>query len=504
MIARLSIATAMLALYSATAAAATYFVDPPNGNDANSGSTKSAPWKSVPGMDGVDHWGVFNAGNKIPAGTTIEIKAGAFFLGKRWVIDKTFFQSGTATSPVIIQVSASWGVGNVVIDGRGAIVPKWLGGVQITELSYITITGAAAARRFEIKNFLAHSNILHYNGSNNHSAVGNSLKWFDCHHSASYCVNNSWQDDLLYEDGIAHDNGALEGGTRTQGTGIIMGDANDTTGKNNIIRRVISYGNGSNSKKIIDNVSFGFQITGGENTLFDSCEAYGNGRDGFDGGRADNAGNASMTFINSLSHDNFEDGFGLNAGPAGNVTAIHINSIASRNGQANWTVYDGARVEIYHAAGRATGFNILAFMSFPNWPAPTVKIRNSYMSAAKGGRQIQYYNQDRAGYPVFDSDHNLWVPHNSDSEMFDNDKQGNYSMPPNWKGAHDKLGIEYSLPFLNLVGDSLLLPKTMPTSKITGIFLTSPLSVRIDRNGIERSDPPSIGPFEASGAKLNK
>ena len=502
-VAKVGIVAAVFAVLMSPAFAATYYVDPQTGNDTNSGISKTTPWKSVPGMTGASTWGGITSAKKVPAGTVIEIKAGVIFAGKRWVIDKTYFQSGTASSPIMIRVSPNWGSGNVVIDGRGAIVPKWNGGIQVTDLSHIIITGADATRRIEIKNYSAHANILHYNtGSDSSKMVGNQLIWFDCHHSVNYCVSNARQDSLLYEDGLAHDSGAIEGGgTGKNGTGVIMGDGDDATGNNNILRRVISYNNGQDATANDGSVSFGFQITGGINTLFDSCEAYGNGRDGFDGGRVDNKGNASMTFVNSTSHDNHEDGFGLSAGPTGNVTAIHINTIAANNGQANWTIYDGAHIEIYHAAGLASAANIHAFMSYANWPAPNVKIRNSYMSTIAGGRQIHYYNQAKNGYPMFDSDHNLWVPSTSSGEIFDDDRTASYISPPIWKGNNDKFGISYKDVVLNLAAGNFRIPENTNPSQRAGIYLTLPVGVNIDRNGKVRSNPPTIGPFNTAQHK---
>lgn len=489
--------TFSLGMSSAGAFAATYYVDSISGNDANVGSTQAAPWKSVPGMTGASSWGSFSSGNKVPAGTVIEIKAGSTFSGKRWLIDSTYYQSGTASSPITIRVSPSWGSGGVVIDGRGASVPAWVGGIQITDLSFITITGADATRRIEIKNYSAHASIFHYrSGSGSIRAVGNQLKWFECHHSSNYCISNSWQDSLVYEDGLVRDNGALEGGgTPSSGTGVVMGDVADVTGNNNILRRVVSYNNGKGAGINDGSVSFGFQITGGVNTLFDSCEAYGNGRDGFDGGRADNAGNASMVFLNSSSHDNNEDGFGLNSGPTGNVTAIHINTIAARNGQANWTVYDGAHIEIYHSVGRASSANIHAFASFSSWPKPTIKIRNTYLSVQSGSTQIHYFNPGSLGYPIFDSNYNLWVPNAANSEAFDDDTGRNYTNPPAWKGANDKFGVAYTQAFVNLAGDNYRLADSTGPANNVGIYLTSPTGVNIDRSGVARSNPPDIGPF---------
>lgn len=491
--------TFSLGMFSVGAVAATYYVDSISGSDANPGSTQAAPWKSVPGMTGASAWGAISAGNKVPAGSVIEIKAGATFTGKRWLVDATYYQTGTASSPTTIRVSPSWGSGNVVIDGSGASVPLYNGGVQVTDINYMIISGADATRRIEIKNYSAHAGILHYkSGDGSIRAVGNQLQWFECHHSANYCVSNAWQDALLYEDGLAHDNGALEGGgIPASGVGIIMGEAADATGNNNILRRVKSYDNGKGASQNDGSVSFGFQITGGVNTLFDRCEAYGNGRDGFDGGRADNAGNASMVFLNSYSHDNGEDGFGLNAGPTGNVTAIHINTVAARNGQANWTIYDGAHIEIYNSVGRASSANIHAFMV--NTPATTVKIRNSYMGVQSGGKQIHYYNPGLYGYPVFDSDYNLWVPNASNAEIFDDDQLTTYTAPitNGWtRGANDKYGLSFAQAFTNVAGDDYHLANATGPANNAGIYLTSPAGVNIDRSGVTRANPPDIGIYE--------
>jgi hypothetical protein len=478
--------------------AGTFFVDSAAGNDRNSGATKASAWKTVPGMAGAISWGAISESNKIQPGTTIEIKAGSRFVGKRWTIDKIYYAPGTAAAPTTIRVSGEWGSGNVVIDGRGAAVPKWNGGVQITDMSYIIISGADNIRRLEIKNFSGHSNILHYNGSETSRGVGNQLKWFDCHHSTEYCANNIWQDDLLYEDGLAHHNGALEGEPIPKsGTGVLMGGASDATGDRNVIRRVSAYKNGLGAKANDGSVSFGFQVTGGKDTLFEDCEAYENGRDGFDAGRADNKGDASMKFLNSSSYKNKEDGFGLNAGPIGQVSAIHINSIASYNGQANWTIYDGAKVEIYHAAGRASNANFHAFVSNPGWPSPKIKIRNSYFSAIPGGKQIQYYNASKNGFPIIDSDFNSWIPGISDREIFDDHFNGSYISRPSWMGQHDRIGIKHLEAILNLIGENWRIPKSIKPLRNSGIYLNSPNGVNFDRYGNARANPPDVGPFAA-------
>jgi hypothetical protein len=328
-------------LGAAVAQSATYYVDPVMGNNANAGTSQTVAWRTIPGWSGSTSHGPFNSSNKVPVGTVIELKAGSQLNGGRLLVDGTYYALPASDAQRIrIQVSTTWGSGNFVIDGRGASVPQWNGGVQVTNISYVTIAGADASRRIEIKNYAGHSGILYYrSGTGSARSVGNQLLWFDVHHNSNYCVNTTWQDGMLIQDGFARDCGAIEGGASrpASGAGVIIGDVADAGGANNVVRRVKAYRNAVGAARNDGSIAFGFQHTGAMNLLFDSCEAYGNGRDGFDGGRADNAGDSSATFVNSYSHDNGEDGFALNSGPTGTVVARHINSIATRNGQANWT-----------------------------------------------------------------------------------------------------------------------------------------------------------------------
>ncbi len=486
---------------SAPVWAAAYFVDPVSGSDANAGTSQALPWKSVPGMSGSTSWGSVTSTSKVAAGSTIDIKAGATFTGKRWLIDATYYMTGTSTNRTTIRVSATWGSGNVVIDGTGATVPAYNGGVQLSSnMNYITLTGVDATRRIEIKNYSGHAGILFYqSGGPSARANWNEFKWFDVHHNSTNGIATDWQDNLLLQDGLTHHNGAVEGaaaGSSKNGAGALLGDAADAGGNNVIVRRVKAYYNGVDAKQNDGSTSIGFQQTGSMNLLFDSCEAYGNGRDGFDGGRADNAGNSSITFVNNYSHDNGEDGFGLNSGPTGNVVAQHINTIAARNKQANWTTYDGAHLELYNSVGIGSPFNFQAFASYSGWPVPTLKIRNSYLRVLSGARQIQYYNLP-AGYPTFDSDYNIWAPNAANSEAWDNDTTGKtYANPPTWKGAHDKIGIANVQAFVNIANDDYHLADSTGPANKAGIAITTPTQALTDAAGVLRANPPDIGAYQ--------
>jgi hypothetical protein len=200
--------------------------------------------------------------------------------------------------------------------------------------------------------------------------------------------------------------------------------------------------------------------------------------------------------VNSYSHDNGEDGFGLNSGTTGTVVAKHFNTIAARNGQANWTTYDGAHLEIYNSVGIGSPFNFHAFASYAGWPVPTHKIRNSYLRVLTGGRQVHYYNLS-AGAPTFDSDYNIWAPNLSNSEAWDDTGTGKtYTNPPSWKGAHDKVGLAYIQAFVDTATDNYFLADNTGPANKAGLYITTPTEALTDRAGFPRTNPPDIGAYQ--------
>lgn len=178
--------------WQADAWSATYYADPAVGSDANAGTVQTAPWKSVPGMSGASSWGAVTSGNKVAAGSVIDVKAGSTFTGKRWLIDTTYYATGTASARTTIRVSPTWGTGNVVVDGTGASVPQYNGGVQISSgINYLTITGADATKRIEIRKYNGHAGILWYQSPGGRANF-NEFKWFDVHHNTSAGFGNDW------------------------------------------------------------------------------------------------------------------------------------------------------------------------------------------------------------------------------------------------------------------------------------------------------------------------
>jgi len=92
------------------------------------------------------------------------------------------------------------------------------------------------------------------------------------------------------------------------------------------------------------------------------------------------------------------------------------------------------------------------------------------------------------------------VPNSSNSETFDDDKMGNYTSPPTWKGAQDKFGSAYTQAFTNLTGDDYHLASTGPANN-AGVYIASPSEAQIDRGGLVRANPPDIGLYQFGGSQ---
>src|SRR5260221_13065830 len=103
-------------------------------------------------MSGATSWGTSTSTSKVAAGSTIDIKAGSTFTGKRWLIDATYYVTGNSTNRTTIRISPSWGSGNVILNGTVATVPAYIGGIQLSSnMNYFTLTGMDEIRLFDIE-----------------------------------------------------------------------------------------------------------------------------------------------------------------------------------------------------------------------------------------------------------------------------------------------------------------------------------------------------------------
>lgn len=140
-----------LLLLSARVFAATYYVDPATGNDANAGTTTGSPWKTIPGTRNAEdtgayaaNWGGFSSSSRLPIGTIIRIKGGSVFdsslsIGPLMInaFSSSVYTDGATSygGGVKFISDQSWGSGSVIFDGTSvsnsiAMVVSQLDGVM--------------------------------------------------------------------------------------------------------------------------------------------------------------------------------------------------------------------------------------------------------------------------------------------------------------------------------------------------------------------------------------
>lgn len=105
----------------------TYYVDPITGNDANTGTSASVPWKTPPGTRNTadtgflnSQWGSVSQTNKLKCSDTILLKGGSTQVsaqGGAWLIDPTYYPDCTLNNAISIRISPTWGSGPFTLNG---------------------------------------------------------------------------------------------------------------------------------------------------------------------------------------------------------------------------------------------------------------------------------------------------------------------------------------------------------------------------------------------------
>ena len=124
----------------------TYYVDFASGNDGNSGTSTTAPWKHAPGD--INATGAANI--TLHPGDTVVFKGGVVYQGtntsqsgSRAVVAPN--NSGSSGNPIALISghvhSSAWGTGRAVLDGRGPGTDAAKFGVYVGSRNYITIEG---------------------------------------------------------------------------------------------------------------------------------------------------------------------------------------------------------------------------------------------------------------------------------------------------------------------------------------------------------------------------
>jgi PKD repeat protein len=148
--------------------AATYYVDPVSGDDSRTNlqaTSTSTPWKSIPGSYSHVNANVALPTHSLSPGDTVEVKGGTTIGAVNNVGRLDFIQSGTATAPITIKCSTSFGSGACTFSGAGVALPgaDW-GVVTFSSASYVKLSGFTMSSSTE--------NAIFIQGSSHHITIG--------------------------------------------------------------------------------------------------------------------------------------------------------------------------------------------------------------------------------------------------------------------------------------------------------------------------------------------
>ena len=433
----------LLGLLGLSAHAATYYVDPVAGNDDNSGTSRSQPWRSIPGSRTVDdanwlrdNWGAVSLKRKIAAGDNIEIKAGSVISKKysgRLLIDSQFYDNGTSDERITLRVSSDWGSGAVIFDASGMSVPEYQGGLQINSVNYFSVLGKDSTQRFVITQSPVWG--LMSRGTIGEHQRGLRVRFVELAHAHTGGMNVSYSDHWLIDSSVSHDNGDI---------GFAVGGINDERTIGGEFRYSQAYKNGALGS---GGVRHGFGVWAAEELTFQHCVAHNNKRDGFDFGSVTNTNDTSVTVIASFAYENGEDGFAANGGTGSNQV-IYRDSLSQRNFQAGWHIYDGVSVTIENSAAVSNGYKRHFggnFMVYGETNPAQVHISDTV--GYQPGRHANIYSFESKGQAtVIRSNNNIFVPRNGDSDVFAETPYGrrhSYQMQPDWLSVSDLVGKQY-------------------------------------------------------------
>jgi len=181
--------TLLCSLLAAPVWAATYYVDPATGSNANAGTSSGAPWLNPPGTRLADDsgwwsaaWGAIDGTPKIACGDTIYLKGGSTQTsaqGGNWHFESTFYTTGCTTgSRVTLKVATSgeWSgaSGDFTLNANGVTASNfqsdWPSIIFVDGLDYFQLLGVSGGHLL-IENYTAQrggsnvSGLLAYHGA---------------------------------------------------------------------------------------------------------------------------------------------------------------------------------------------------------------------------------------------------------------------------------------------------------------------------------------------------
>jgi hypothetical protein len=179
----------LLGAFLATAHAATYYVDPVAGNNANAGTSPATAWSNPPGTRNTQDsdffsssWGPITTSNKLRCGDIVLLKGGSTQTsshGGAWRLDSNYYSTScTASSPMQLRVATAgeWpgSNGHFTLNGAG-ITATCLNNcgdvralVAIETLGGIEVKGISGSQRLVIRDSASKGVNLNAYGTPNH------------------------------------------------------------------------------------------------------------------------------------------------------------------------------------------------------------------------------------------------------------------------------------------------------------------------------------------------
>lgn len=441
---------------------AVFYVDPADGDDGNSGLSRAAPWKTIPGTRSVDDtqwlrpaWGAVNSGNKIKGADTLEIKAGTRMsaaVGGRLLIDGTFYENLTPTAAIRLTVSSDWGNGPFVLDAGEMRISPFRGGVEINRVDGVQLSGTPGGQNWQVTRVQGAWAILVY-GAETNPVRGFKLDYVEVMNASEGGLNLSFAEDWAVTRSSFHHNGTA---------GLALGYLADDPTRKGLIEDCLSYQNGNNSAS--NGLGHGFVLWGGTGITVRRCEAFNNLRTGFEVGNATNEKESSVSVFNSSAHDNGEDGFGVSGSYVSfkkTNRSLFLRDIAYNNQQSGWHIRRGAQASLYHVIahdnGVQNGYGGNFFIQSEAGAPVNVTLKNSIGYKPKTYANV--FSFESQGEQAFiTSGHNLFVPRASDKEILAETPFGlRYSYldvltkgrKPDWVSSSDEVGLKQDPKFVS-------------------------------------------------------
>jgi hypothetical protein len=134
-----------------------YYIDFDDGNDSNSGLSRSQAWRTIPGTRTVDaadwietQWGppgdiAVNSFKEVQPGTVFKLKRGVVHdsaTGGQVLIDSVYYSdTASAAAPIVFELDEEWGSGSIVFDGTGVELNRFGGSSSGYGLIHLDIGG---------------------------------------------------------------------------------------------------------------------------------------------------------------------------------------------------------------------------------------------------------------------------------------------------------------------------------------------------------------------------